>query len=172
MRDPDRLVRLGVFGAAQGVRGEVRVKSFTADPKAIASYGALTDGAGARRFALKLVRGLKDDMVVVRVEGVDDRDAAEKLTGVELFARRAQLPPPDEGEYYYSDLMGLKAVTRDGETLGHVTTVLNYGAGDILEIAPEAGGETLLLPFNATIAPEVDLDGGRIFIDRPHEVEE
>jgi len=167
MRDPDRLVRLGVFGAAQGVRGEVRVKSFTADPKAIASYGALTDGAGARRFALKLVRGMKDDMVVVRVEGVDDRDAAEALTGAELFARRSQLPPPGEGEYYYSDLMGLQAMTREGEILGHVVTVLNYGAGDILEIAPEGGGETLLLPFNASVAPEIDLDAGRIIVAPP-----
>jgi len=114
-----------------------------------------------------LVRGMKDDMVVVRVEGVDDRDAAEALTGAELFARRSQLPPPGEGEYYYSDLMGLQAMTREGEILGHVVTVLNYGAGDILEIAPEGGGETLLLPFNASVAPEIDLDAGRIIVAPP-----
>jgi 16S rRNA processing protein RimM len=172
MSHRDRLVRLGVFGAAQGVRGELRVKSFTADPKAIASYGALTDGAGVRRFALKFVRVMKGDMIVVRVEGVGDRDTAEALTGVELFARRTQFPPPGEGEYYYSDLMGLMAVTREGEILGLVQAILNYGAGDILEIAPEGGGETFLLPFNAAVAPEIDLDAGRIVIDRPNEVEE
>jgi 16S rRNA processing protein RimM len=172
MLDPDRLVRLGVFGAAQGVRGEVRVKSFTADPKAIASYGALTDGAAGRRFAFKFVRAMKDDMIVVRVEGVDERDAAEALTGVELFARRSQLPAPAEGEYYHFDLVGLKTATRAGEVLGHVVAVLNYGAGDILEVSPEGGGETLLLPFNATTAPEVDFDAGYIVVDRPNEVED
>ena len=170
MRDPNRLVKLGVFGAAQGVRGEVRVKSFTADPKAIASYGALTDGS-TQSFALKLVRGLKDDMVVVAVEGVGTRDGAEALTGVELFACRGQLPPPGEGEYYYDDLVGLEAVTREGETLGHIVALLNYGAGDIMEISPEGGGETLLLPFNARVAADVDFDAGRIVIEPPVESE-
>jgi 16S rRNA processing protein RimM len=172
MPDPDRLVRLGVFGAAQGLRGELRAKSFTADPKAITSYGALTDEAGARRFELKFVRALKDDMIVLRVEGVEDRDAAEALTGVELFARRSQLPAPGEGEYYHIDLMGLKATTRQGEGLGRIVAVLNYGAGDILEISPDDGGETLLLPFNAAVAPEVDFDAGCIVIERPEEVED
>jgi 16S rRNA processing protein RimM len=172
MPDPDRLVKLGVFGAAQGVRGEARVKSFTADPKAIASYGALTDGLGGGRFALKFVRALKDDMIVVRVEGVDDRDAAEALTGVELFARRSQLPPPGEGEYYYHDLIGLKAETPEGESLGAVVALLNFGAGDILEIAPAQGGETLLLPFNADVVGQVDFDAGKIVVDRPLEVED
>jgi 16S rRNA processing protein RimM len=167
--DPDRLVRLGVFGAAQGVRGELRVKSFTADPKAIASYGALTDGSASRGFALKLVRLLKDDMIVVRVEGVFTREQAQALTGVELFARRSQLPPPGQGEYYYDDLVGLEAVSREGAILGRVVALLNYGAGDILEIEPEGGGETLLLPFSAAVVGEVDLDVGRIIIALPAE---
>ena len=171
MPDPDRLVKLGVFGAAQGLRGELRVKSFTDDPKAIASYGALTDGVGGRVFALKCVRALKEDMIVVRVDGVDDRDAAEALTGIELFARRAQLPPPGEGEYYHHDLIGLKASTPKGEILGEVVAVLNYGAGDILEIAPEDGGETLLAPFNAGVVRQVDFDAGRIIVAPPAEAE-
>jgi len=171
MRDPQRLIRLGVFGAAQGVRGEVRVKSFTADPKAIGAYGPLTDAYGARRFALSVLRPLKADMVVARVDGVGTREAAQALTGVELYARRAQLPDAAEGEYYHQDLIGLSAVAREGEAIGQVVGVVNYGAGDILEIEPEGGGETLLLPFNASVAPEVDFDGGRIVIDRPREID-
>ncbi len=95
--DADRLIALGRFGAPQGVRGEIRVKSYTAEPQAIAAYGPLTDEAGARRFVVKAVRPLRDDMIVARVEGVATREAAAALTGVELYARRAQLPPPDPG---------------------------------------------------------------------------
>jgi 16S rRNA processing protein RimM len=167
---PERLVKLGVFGAAQGVRGEVRVKSFTADPRAIASYGALVDASG-RSFSLQFVRALKDDMIVVRVEGVDDRDAAEALTGVDLFARRSQLPPPAQGEYYHADLVGLGAVTPDGQAMGRVVALLNYGAGDILEIGPEGGGETRLLPFSAEVVGEIDFEAGKIVIDPPREIE-
>ena len=167
MASPQRLVLLGVFGAAQGVRGEVRVKSFTADPRAIAGYGALTDRAGARAFRIERLRPLRDDMLVVRVAGVTTRNAAEALTGVQIFARRDQLPPPAADEFYYDDLVGLTAVTTDGAPLGRVVALRNYGGGDILEIAPVAGGETLLLPFNASVAPEIDLDAGRIIVAPP-----
>jgi 16S rRNA processing protein RimM len=167
MPNPSRLIRLGVFGAAQGVRGEVRVNSFTSDPVDIGAYGALTDAAGSRRFLLKVIRPLKGTMVVARVEGVASREAAQAVTGVDLYARRDQLPPPAEGEYYYHDLIGLAAVTREGEAIGKVVDLLNYGAGDILEIEPGGGGETLLLPFNDDVAPEIDFDAGRIVIQPP-----
>ncbi len=171
MPSPNRLVLLGVFGAAQGVRGEVRIKSYTADPKAIGAYGALTDKAGARAFAFESLRPLKDDMVVARVRGVSTREAAQALTGVEIFARRDQLPPADADEFYYDDLVGLAAVTREGAALGRVVAVSNFGAGDILEVAPEGGGETLLLPFTRAVAVEIDFAGGRIVIEPPREVE-
>ena len=166
-----RLVRLGVFGAAQGVRGEVRIKSFTEDPKSIGAYGALTDAKGARRFAIETLRALKDDMVVARIAGVTTREAAQALTGVELYARRSQLPPPELDEFYYDDLVGLSAVTPSGEKLGRVAALVNYGAGDILEVAPEGGGETLLLPFTRNVAVEIDFAAGRIVIDPPEEIE-
>lgn len=166
-----RLVLLGVFGAAQGVRGEVRVKSYTEDPKGIGAYGALTDKAGARAFVFESLRPLKDDMLVARVKGVSTRERAEALTGVEIFARRNQLPPPDVDEFYYDDLIGLAAVTRAGSALGRVVALSNFGAGDILEIAPEAGGETLLLPFTRAVAVEIDFAGGRIVIEPPREVQ-
>jgi 16S rRNA processing protein RimM len=167
----DRLIALGVFGSAQGVRGEIRVKSYTAEPRAIGGYGPLTDAAGARRFALKVVRDLRDDMIVARVEGVATREAAEALTGVELFARRSQLPPPGTDEFYYDDLLGLEAATPEGVALGRVAAVVNHGAGDILEIAPAAGGEALLLPFTREVAPEIDFAGGRIIIVPPAEID-
>ncbi|MDE3176427.1 MAG: 16S rRNA processing protein RimM [Pseudomonadota bacterium] len=159
-----------MFGAPQGVRGEIRVKSYTADPQAIGGYGALTDNAGARRFVVKVVRPLRDDMLVARVEGVTTREAAAALTGLELFARRSQLPPPAPDEFYYDDLIGLEAATPDGAPLGRVTAVLNHGAGDILEITP-AEGEARLLPFTRQTAPEIDFSARRIVIAPPDEIE-
>ncbi len=171
MPAPSRLVLLGVFGAAQGVRGEVRIKSYTADPKAIGAYGALTDKAGARVFSFESLRPLKDDMLAARVKGVSTREGAEALNGVEIFARREQLPPPDEDEFYYDDLVGLAAVTRQGSNLGRVAALSNFGAGDVLEIAPEGGGETLLLPFTRAVAVEIDFARGWIVIEPPREIE-
>jgi 16S rRNA processing protein RimM len=168
---PDRLVLLGVFGAAHGVRGEVRVKSYAADPKAIGAYGPLTDATGARVFAFEALRPVKDDMLIARVKGVATREAAEALVGVEIFARRQQLPPPGEDEFYCDDLVGLAAVGRDGAPLGRVAAVENYGAGDILEIAPEGGGETMLLPFSRAVAVEIDFERGRIVIEPPREID-
>jgi 16S rRNA processing protein RimM len=166
-----RLIQLGVFGAPQGVRGEIRVKSFTGNPAEIGAYGALTDERGARAFALKVLRALKDDMVVARVEGVLTRDDAAALTHVGLFARRAQLPPPAEGEFYHDDLVGLQAKLADGAPFGRVVAVLNYGAGDILEIAPADGGETILLPFNDATAPTIDFAAATLVVAPPAEVE-
>jgi 16S rRNA processing protein RimM len=169
--DPDRLIALGRFGAAQGVRGEIRVKSYTGDPQAIGAYGPLTDANGARRFVVKPVRPLRDDMLVARVEGVATREMAEALNGVELYARRSQLPPPEADEFYHSDLVGLEAVTPEGEAFGWVTAVLNHGAGDILEIAPPNGGETRLLPFTRAVAPEIDFARRRIVVVAPEEID-
>lgn len=153
------------------MRGEIRVKSYTSDPSAIGGYGTLTDARSARRFAVKVVRALRDDMIIARVEGVASREAAAALTGVELFARRSQLPPPDAEEFYYDDLIGLEAVFLDGANLGRVVAVLNHGAGDILEIAPAGGGETVLLPFSKAVVPEIDFATGRIVVAQPGEIE-
>ena len=169
MPRPARLIALGVFGAPQGLRGEVRIKSYTLVPKAIAGYGPLTDGR-ARTFVIEAARSVKDDMLVARIAGVATREAAAALTGVELFARREQLPPPDADEYYHDDLVGLIAVTRENQKLGPVIALSNYGAGDILEIARE-GGETMLLPFTKAVAVEIDFSRGIILIDPPREIE-
>jgi len=171
MRSPDRLVLVGRFGAPQGVRGEVRVQSFTGEPKAIGGYGPLTDVGRTRGFVFERLRPLKADMLVAKVKGVETRDAAGLLTGLDLFARRDRLPEPSEDEFYVDDLVGLAAVTVDGRDLGRVVGVSNYGAGDILEIAPDGAGEPLLLPFTRAVAPTIDFDGGRIVIEPPEELE-
>jgi 16S rRNA processing protein RimM len=171
LRAPDRLVCVGVFGAPQGVRGEIRVKSLTRDPIAIGAYGPLTDAARSRSFVFVSLRLLKGDMIVVRVKGVATREAAAALTGVEVFARRDRLPTLGEDEFYYDDLIGLEAIAPSGEPLGRVVSLSNHGAGDILEIEPEGGGETLLLPFTKRIASAIDFEGGRIVIEPPEEVE-
>lgn len=164
-----RRIQVGVFGAPHGVRGELRLKSHTGDPTAIADYGPLSDDAG-RRFELTALRPVKDDILVVQVKGVADRAAAAALTHVKLFVDRAALPQADEEEFYYADLIGLRAETQGGAIVGTVVAVHNHGAGDILEIAPDAG-ETLLLPFTGAVVPTVDVRGGCIVVAPPAEVE-
>ncbi|MBK9081169.1 MAG: ribosome maturation factor RimM [Rhizobiales bacterium] len=156
-------VLIAVFGAPHGVRGEMRLKSFTADPADFDAYGPLRDARG-RAFEILAKRPVKGDLFVVRVKGVDDRTGAEALTNVELRVPRAALPPAEDGEFYHADLIGLAAVDEAGGEVGEVVDVLNYGAGDILEIAPAGGGETILLPFNDDFAPTVDLAGRRIVV--------
>lgn len=165
----ENLILVGRFGAAQGVRGEVRVKSFTQDPMALASYGPLTDGAG-RNFTLLRARVLREDMLVASVEGVSDRDTAQALTGTDLYARRENLPAPDEDEVYVADLIGLEALTPAGERIGTVQDVLNFGAGDILEVAPEKG-DTLLFPFTKAVVPVVDVPARKLVICLPEDAE-
>src|SRR3984885_3111962 len=163
---------MGVFGAPQGVRGEVRVKSLTGEPSAIGVYGPLSDKGRTRSFAFESLRPLKDDVLVARLTGVSTREAAEALKGLEIFPRRDQLPPPSEDEFYYDDLVGLEAVDAAGGTIGRIVSLMNHGAGDVLEIAPAGGGETLLLPFTKGVAPRIDFDDSRIVIELPREVED
>ncbi len=148
----------------------MRLQSFTEDPAAIGRYGPLGDASGCRQFEIKALRAVKDNILVVRVAGVADRTAAERLTNVELFLAREALPPPDEDEFYLVDLVGMIVVDEAGAELGHVSNVPNYGAGDILEIAPPGGGETLLLPFTRAVVPRVDLAARRLTAVLPDEV--
>ena len=160
---PESRILVGVIGAAHGVRGELRLKSYTAEPGAIRNYGPLTSYDGRRSFEIVSYRSLKDDMAVVRLKGVEDRASAEALTNTRLFIDRAQLPAPEEDEFYHADLIGLRAETVEGEGIGTVVTVQNHGAGDLVEIAPSRG-ETILVPFTKAFVPEIDLAGGRIVV--------
>jgi 16S rRNA processing protein RimM len=148
----------------------VRLKSFTADPAAIADYGPLAIEDG-RRVVLKAVRpagGASPDMLLARVEGVMARAAAEVLNGVRLFVERDRLPPPEDAdEFFLADLIGLAVEDTAGKAIGTVVAVPNYGGGDLLEIAPIGGGPSGLLPFTERFAPVVDAPGRRLVIDLP-----
>lgn len=168
MGAPDRLV-VARFGAPHGVRGEVRLKSFTEDPLAVLDYGPLS-AADGRTFELKSARpaaGKSPDMLVVTVAGIGSRNAVEPLNGIELTVSRSILPEPEgEDDYYHADLIGLAAVTTEGAALGTVVAVHNHGAGDLLEIAP-VGAPSLLVPFTREVVPEIAIGDGRIVVDPP-----
>ncbi len=159
----ERKLCVAVVTGAHGVRGAVRLKSFTAEPEAVADYRPLTDRTGARTFELTLT-GRAKDALVARIAGVDDRDAAQALRGTELYIERDLLgAPEDEDEFYQADLIGLTAETEDGAVYGTVRAVQNFGAGDLLEVDLQGGG-SVLLPFNRTLVPLVDLEAGRIVV--------
>jgi 16S rRNA processing protein RimM len=151
------------IGAPHGIRGEVKLKSFTADPLAVKDYGPLTNEDGSAQFEIEAVRPAKAHLVA-RLRGVNDRTAAERLTHLKLFIPRDRLPPPEADEYYHADLVGLAAVTADGNEVGTVVAIHDFGAGDILELRPRAGGPTLMLPISDTYVPEVDVPGRRIVV--------
>ena len=157
------------IGAAHGVRGAVRLWTFTEDPFAVKDYGPLTTKDGARQFEVTHVREAKDHLVAT-LKGVTTREDAERLNGIELYIAREKLPATDDDEYYHADLIGLAAVNAANEPLGRVTAIHNFGAGDIIEIAP-AHGPTMLLPFTNAVVPTVDLAGGRVVIELPQEIE-
>jgi 16S rRNA processing protein RimM len=164
MPKPENPIQLAVIGAAHGTRGEVRVKTFTADPLAIADYGLLYDEAG-RSFEILEIRPSKT-VVVVRFKGVNDRNAAEKLNGMALYIDRSQLPDElDEDEFYHEDLVGLEAVDLEGAVIGEVTGVFDFGGGDLLELSTP-GRKPYLIPFTQSAVPEIDLDEGRLVVDR------
>ena len=156
------------IGGAHGIRGEVKLKSFTADPLAVKDYGALESEDGAASFEIEALRPAKG-YLVARLRGVRDRNAAEQLTNLRLFVPRERLPPPAADEFYHADLIGLAAVTAAGVEVGTVVAVHNFGAGDILELRPPAGGTTIMFPFNDAFVPRIDIAGGRIVIEPPEE---
>jgi 16S rRNA processing protein RimM len=155
------------IGAAHGIKGEVRLASYTADPLDVAKYAPLTAPDG-RVLKLATIRaaGGAPATVIARFAGVDDRTAAEALNGLELSVPRRALGETADDEFFHADLIGLAAITPDGAPLGTVIAVQNYGAGDLIEIAP-ARGNTILIPFTTAAVPEIDVAAGRLVVDPP-----
>lgn len=162
-------VMLGIVLGPQGVRGRVRVKSFTERPAAIAEYGPLSDERGLRRFALRAV-GETRGAVLAEIDGVADRNAAETLRGLRLYAERTALPATGQGEFYHADLIGIRVSQRDGSALGSVKAIHDFGAGPLIEVALSGTGRTVLLPFNDTVVPVVDVEGGAMVVELPAEL--
>jgi 16S rRNA processing protein RimM len=157
---------LGQIGAAHGVRGEVRLRSFTAEPEAIARYGPLATEDG-RVFEIETIRPAKDHFVA-KLAGIGDRDAAERLANLKLYVPRERLPEPTEAdEFYHADLVGLTVVDSAGKTLGTVVAIQNFGAGDLVEVKPDNDDRTQLVPFDVTNVPAVDIAAGRIVVILP-----
>jgi len=168
--DADRVL-VGEIGAAQGLKGEVRLRSYTEAPADIAAYGPLQDEAGTRTFEIEHVR-VTPKALIARIKGVTTREGAEALNRTKLYLPRAALPEREEGEWYVADLIGLSAVDAQGEPHGTVVGVHNFGASDIIEIAPEGGGPTLLIAFTEATVPEVDIENERLVVVPPEELEE
>jgi 16S rRNA processing protein RimM len=157
------------IGAAHGVRGAVKLWTFTEDPLAVQRYGPLSTKDGARQFEVTHAREAKDHLVAT-LKGIATREDAERLNGLELYVAREKLPATDDDEYYHADLIGLAAVTTAEAPLGRVIAIHNFGAGNIIEIAPPQGS-TLLLPFTNAVVPSVDLAAGRVVIELPPEID-
>lgn len=162
---PRELVCVGAIAGARGLKGEVRIKSFTADPEGLAGYGDVFEENGEKSYTVR-VTGQAKGQLLARLSGVDDRNAAEALKGVRLYVEKSALPEPEEDEFYFSDLIGLRADLAAGGTLGSVQQVHDFGAGAILEVGGGNKG-VVMVPFTRTVVPVVELTAGRIVIDPP-----
>ena len=161
---PDLLL-LGEIGAAHGLKGEVRLRSYTAEPAAIADFGPLYDESG-RTVEIESVRA-GPNVLIARIKGVTTREAAEALVRTKLYIERARLPGRGDEEWYHADLVGLAAFDRSGQRIGIVVAVQNFGAGDLIEVKPDKSDATVLLPFTRETVPEVDVEGGRLVLAPP-----
>ena len=157
-------VCVGAVTGARGLKGEVRIKAFTADPEDVAAYGPVSDESGKRTFRVR-VTGRAKDLVIARIDGVDDRDAAEALKGTGLYVARSALPAVEAGTYYHADLIGIGVETVAGERLGKIKAVHNFGAGDVIEVA--GTGRSVMVPFTDRVVTAVDVKMGRVVIEPP-----
>lgn len=156
-------VCLGVIIGAHGIRGEVKIRSFTDNAKSLDKYGPLEDKSGSRKFVLKVSGFAKDDLRA-KITGVDDRNAAEALKGTELYVEREALPELPVEEFYHADLIGLDAKEASaGRKIGKVEALYNFGANDIIELRME-NGKLEMLPFNKQYVPEVNIKDGCIIV--------
>ncbi len=158
-------VCVGIITGPQGVRGAVRIKSFTEVPEAVAGYGPVANETGERRFELQLC-GAARGVLIAHIPGVEDRDQAEALRGLRLYLSRAALPETAADEYYHADLIGLEAVLGDGTPVGRVRAIYDFGAGDTLELV-RSGGPPVLVPFSRAVVPLVEPAKGRLVLDPP-----
>lgn len=166
MTDESSLICVGAISGAFGVRGEVRIKSFCAEPESIGNYNPLFTEDGKRSFVIGITRSVKGGFAA-KITDVDNKEDADALKGTRLYTERENLPALPDDEYYYSDLIGLTVVDTGGQDLGKVKAVYDHGAGDLLEIFGSGMKAPALLPFTKQNVPTVDLSSGRIVVDPP-----
>lgn len=164
-----RLLQVARVAGAFGVRGEIRITTFTEDPLALATYRVLTREDGSPGLTITAARAVKG-AVIARAAGIDTRDQAEALRGLKLFIAREALPAPDEDEFYHADLLGLTLETPEGELMGKVKTIQDFGAGDLIEVQPPMGA-SWWLPFTRETVPEVRIAEGKLIAVRPAEID-
>ena len=163
---------LGQIGAAHGIKGQVRIATHTQDPEAIGGYGPLDTDRPGLTITLTKVR-LQKNVVIAHIKGISDRTAAEQLNGVSLYIDREKLPETgDEDDFYHADLIGLDARLESGVTIGKVSAVPNFGAGDLIEVRDPQSGDTYLYPFTRAVVPHVDIAGGFLTIVVPMDAPE
>lgn len=154
---------LGAVVGVHGIRGEVKVKAFTEDERSLAKYGVVRNEDGTREFDLKIV-GRSKELLRVKIKGVEDRNTAETLIGTGFYIERSRLPEPEEDEFYHADLIGLEARGADGERIGTVNALYNFGAGDLIELKT-ADGSLEMLPFTRQYVPTIDVKNGFIIVE-------
>ncbi len=164
-----RDILLAAVIGAQGLKGEVKVKTFTESPEALHAYGVLHDASG-KRYEITAFRVGKPGEAVIAFKGIGDRNAAEALKGAQLFVSRAALPATKDDEFYHADLIGLEAFDSEGRLVGIIAAIHNFGAGDVIAIM-RADGDEVLLAFTRQTVPEIDIKGGRVTIAVPEEDE-
>ena len=162
---PRDMVLVGVITGAHGIKGEVKLKSFTSEPLSIGRYGPLQSLSG-QSFEITKLKAAKDGFIAV-LKGVGDRNEAEALKGVELFVAREKLPKLKNNETYAHDLMGLDVILENGSKLGKLVAMPNYGAGDLLEVAVNGSAETILIPFTNAFVPQTDFTSRKIIVSLP-----
>jgi len=166
-----RRVLLGEITGAHGIKGDVVIRTYTTVPAAIAEYGPLEDATGQRQIRIR-VRRVTEKGIVAGVDGIGDRNSAEALKGTQLYVARKALPETAEQEFYHADLVGLEARDAAGTPIGRVIGVVNYGAGDLIEISRHGQKETELVPFSTAFVPEIDIAAGRLVVLMPQEADE
>lgn len=167
MQPKNKRICIGAFAGAHGVKGDAKVKSFTAEPLHVAAYGPVESEDKKRSFTLSVIRALKPDLLLVRAPEIKDREDAESLKGKRIYIERNKLPPVSDDEFYLDDLVGLQAFDEQGEPLGVISAVHNFGAGDLIELKDTSGDNApQLIPFTKEAAPHVDIEGGKIIIIR------
>ena len=170
MSDPNRLVLVARVAGAFGVKGEARIRSFTADPLALLAYRDLCRASGEPALTLLSGRAVKDGLIV-RTKEIATKEQADALRGLDLYAPRSALPPAAADEFYLADLIGLEARSPEGARLGGIKAVHDFGAGDVLEVEPAGGGPTWLVAFTRANAPSIAIDQGYIVVVRPPETD-